>query len=265
MGQKITVVDAFTEEPFAGNPAAVCLLDEARTEVWMQRLAREMNHSETAFLVRDGEAWSLRWFTPECEVDLCGHATLAGAHVLWESGIAGPEETLHFKTRSGALSARRHVGWIELDLPATPAAPIEAPDLLGTALGAPLRWVGETVFDLLAEVENEATVRGLRPNVHALGGFPSRGVIVTGKADTGKPYDFVSRYFAPTFGIPEDPVTGSAHCALGPFWEERLGKKDLVGYQASPRGGTVRVRVNGDRARIGGRAVTVLRGELAIP
>jgi predicted PhzF superfamily epimerase YddE/YHI9 len=257
-------VDAFTDTAFAGNPAAVCLLPGPAAPDWMQSVAREMNLSETAFLHPEGQAHRLRWFTPAVEVDLCGHATLASAHVLWETGRAPEGAQLDFLTRSGLLSAVRRGAWIELDFPAKPVTAADPPGELLAALGATARFVGRNQFDYLVEVDGEKTVRGLVPDARRLATLPVRGVIVTSPSDDpGR--DFVSRFFAPGSGIDEDPVTGSAHCALGPFWGQRLGKDELVGYQASTRGGVVRVRVAGDRVRLGGQAVTVLRGELVTP
>jgi PhzF family phenazine biosynthesis protein len=257
----IVQVDAFTSEPFGGNPAAVCLLTGPAAEGWMQQVAREMNLSETAFLYPEGSGYRLRWFTPTVEVDLCGHATLASAHVLWESGRVRPATRIDFETKSGRLSAEQQAGWIELDFPAKPVAPVNAsPDLL-SALGVPARFVGHNRLDYLVEVETESTVRALSPHLARLASLPVRGVMVTSRSDDLR-YDFVSRFFAPGSGIAEDPVTGSAHCALGPYWMRQLGKDRLVGHQASARGGTVRVHVEGDRVRLGGQAVTVLRGEL---
>ncbi|MGH9803688.1 MAG: PhzF family phenazine biosynthesis protein [Candidatus Acidiferrales bacterium] len=254
-------VDAFIDQPFAGNPAAVCLLPEARDDEWMQNVAAEMNLSETAFLVREGDGYRLRWFAPTVEVELCGHATLASAHVLWESGALKPSEPARFQTLSGALTAERRGEWIELDFPATPEQPAAAPASLEAALGAKAIYVGKTRFDYLVEVESEMTIRGLRPDMARLAKIPVRGVMVTSRASTpGR--DFVSRFFAPQSGVAEDPVTGSAHCALGPYWAKKLGKTEFVAFQASPRGGLVRVRLEGDRVRLGGKAVTVLRGEL---
>lgn len=262
MALTIVQVDAFTDRPFAGNPAAVCVLPAPRAAPWMQAVAREMNLSETAFLVPRDDGYDLRWFTPAVEVDLCGHATLASAHVLWEDGHLAPGAQARFWTRSGLLTADQRGAWIELDFPATPPEPTEAPpDLLG-ALGVPARHVARSRFDYLVEVENEAVVRGLTPDCAVLRAVPTRGVIVTSAATTPG-YDFVSRFFAPASGIDEDPVTGSAHCSLGPYWSARLGKAELVGYQASARGGVVRVRVAGDRVLLGGQAVTVLRATLA--
>lgn len=265
MPQPVTVVDAFTRRPFAGNPAAVCILDRTREEAWMQEVAREMNLSETAFLVRREDAWGLRWFTPAVEVELCGHATLAAAHVLWEEGRLAPEQAAAFHTRSGLLTARRDGEWIDLDFPATPPVPAAAPEGLAAALGAAPIYVGQTRFDYLVELENERTVRELRPNVQALAGYPGRGMIVTAAAAKPGAYDFVSRGFFPAAGIDEDPVTGSAHCGLGPYWSAKLGRTEMIGYQCSARGGTVRVRLAGDRVLLGGQAVTVMRGTLLTP
>jgi PhzF family phenazine biosynthesis protein len=260
MPQAITVVDAFTDEPFAGNPAAVCVLAGPADEGWMALVAREMGLSETAFLHREDGAWRLRWFTPAVEVDLCGHATLASAHVLWQQGHARPDQPLRFRTRSGELTARRVGAGIELDFPATPATQTQTPAGLAEALGAVPIWVGRTRFDLLAELESEAAVRDLRPDLTALAKLPHRGTIVTARGSGA--FDFVSRFFAPRSGVPEDPVTGSAHCCLGPFWSARLGKTELTGFQASARGGVVGVGVAGTRVTLRGMAVTVLRGEL---
>lgn len=261
MGLRITQVDAFTDTPFAGNPAVVCLLPAPRDEGWMQKVAREMNLSETAFLVPQADGYALRWFTPAVEVVLCGHATLASAHVLWEDGHLPPGRQARFHTKSGLLTGDRAGEWIELDFPAKREEPAPAPAGLAEALGAAPKYIGRNQFDYLVEVDGEATVRGLKPDHGALGALPVHGVIVTARADSPG-YDFVSRFFAPGSGVAEDPVTGSAHCALGPFWQSRLGKRELVAYQASPRGGVVRVRVAGERVMLGGKAVTVLRGEL---
>jgi predicted PhzF superfamily epimerase YddE/YHI9 len=260
-------VDAFTAEPFAGNPAAVCLLERDEDPAWMQRVAAEMNLSETAFLRPAAEAgrYRLRWFTPTVEVELCGHATLASAHVLWSEGLAGAGQPVRFDTASGPLAARPGTGGtIWLDFPATPAGSVEPPDGLLDALGGgPARFVGLGRFDYLVELAHEAAVRDLAPDVGRLGGLGSRGVIVTAAAAPhASGYDFVSRYFAPAVGIDEDPVTGSAHCTLGPYWAGRLGRAELTGFQASARGGLVRVRPEGDRVLLGGSAVTVLRGRL---
>ena len=261
-------VDAFTAEPFAGNPAAVCLLDQEAEPGWMQRVAAEMNLAETAFVrplgSGDDAVFGLRWFTPAVEVELCGHATLASAHVLWGEGRAGAGTEIRFQTLSGELCANDRDGVVELDFPATPAAPADPPAELLEALGEPartLRWAGRSRFDHLLELGSEAAVRGLEPDFRKLREVSTRGVIATAASEAGG-FDFVSRFFAPAVGIDEDPVTGSAHCALGPFWADRLGRADLTGFQASRRGGVVRTHTAGDRVLLGGQAVTVLRGTL---
>jgi PhzF family phenazine biosynthesis protein len=266
MPQPVVQVDSFTDRAFAGNPAAVCVLREPRPDAWMQDVAREMNLSETAFLrPRDaGDEWGLRWFTPAVEVDLCGHATLAAAHVLWEEGHLDTDRQARFHTRSGVLTAERRDGWSWMNFPAHPPRAAEAHRGLAEALGATPRWVGTSRFDTLVELASEAEVRDLRPDIGALRRVPTRGVIVTARAE-GRGADFVSRFFAPAVGVDEDPVTGSAHCVLAPFWAERLGRDELTGFQASTRGGTVRVRARGERVELGGRAVTVMRGELLTP
>jgi PhzF family phenazine biosynthesis protein len=257
----IVQVDAFTSTPFAGNPAAVCVLPSGRDAVWMQNVAIEMNLSETAFLVRQADGFNLRWFTPAVEVDLCGHATLASAHVLWDAGHLKSGEQARFHTRSGLLTADKRGDWIEMDFPVKADEPAETPARLAEALGTELKYVGRNKFDYIVELESEAVLRATKPNFSLLAEIPVRGVIVTARsANNG--FDFVSRFFAPGSGVNEDPVTGSAHCCLGPFWAKRLGKTEFLAYQASPRGGVVRVRLNGDRVLLGGQAVTVLRGEL---
>jgi PhzF family phenazine biosynthesis protein len=262
MAIRIFQVDAFTGEPFAGNPAAVCLLPEVRDDVWMQNFAGEMNLSETAFLVKQEDGFDLRWFTPTVEVALCGHATLASAHTLWESGTLAAGEQASFHTKSGLLTAEQKSEWIELNFPATPDQPITAPPRLVEALGVSPRYVGKTKFDYIIEVDNEQTIRSLKPDFAKLRELKVRGVMVTSRATTAG-YDFVSRFFAPGSGIDEDPVTGSAHCCLTPYWSNKIGKNELMAYQASKRGGALRVRVEGDRVFLGGRAVTIFRGELA--
>jgi PhzF family phenazine biosynthesis protein len=259
----IYTVDAFTDRPFAGNPAAVCLLDRERDARWMQALAGEMNLSETAFLLPAGEAWSLRWFTPRAEVALCGHATLASAHVLWESGRLAADAPAFFDTLSGRLTARRAQDWIELDFPERRESAHDDLPELWSALGVQPVYFGKNAYDYCVEVATAREVRELAPDFAALGKLPVRGVIVTAAADPGSDHDFVSRFFAPGVGVPEDPVTGSAHCCLAPYWGEKLGKGEMVGFQASPRGGTVRVRRQGDRVILAGRAVTILAGSLA--
>lgn len=261
----LLLVDAFADRPFAGNPAAVCLLAAAADHAWMQRVASEMNQAETAFVVaRDGGGFDLRWFTPTVEVDLCGHATLASAHALWETGRLDPGAEARFLTRSGWLACRRDGARIAIDLPARPARAAAPPvDDLADRLGARLLWAGTTGSDWLVELDDAATVRDLAPDLRRLAEIPARGLIVTAASDDPA-YDFVSRFFAPASGIDEDPVTGSAHACLGPFWGRRLGRRELVGWQASRRGGVVVVNLMGDRVELRGSAVTVLRGELLV-
>ncbi len=261
MSLQIFQVDAFTDTPFKGNPAAVCLLPESKPDNWLQNVAAEMNLAETAFLLRQADGYNLRWFTPLVEVDLCGHATLASAHVLWETGLLPAAEPARFHTRSGLLRATRRQDEIELDFPATPAEPVSAPAELIAALDVTPTYVGQSKFDYLVEVAGEETVRRLKPDMALLRQLTTRGVIVTSRAERPG-YNIVSRFFAPGVGIDEDPVTGSAHCCLGPYWSERLGRAEFSAYQASARGGLVRVRLAGERVYLGGKAVTVLRGEL---
>ncbi len=264
MELRIAQVDAFTDKPFAGNPAAVCLLSEPREEQWLQNVAREMNLSETAFLTRQEDGFALRWFTPAVEVALCGHATLASAHVLWETNVLREDEEARFFTLSGLLTARRAGDWIELNFPARLAHPVEPVAGLLEALGvgeAEVRSVGRNVDDYLVEVASEEIVRGMQPNFTELSRVEARGVIATSRSSIDE-YDFVSRFFGPRVGVNEDPVTGSAHCCLAPYWQTKLRKEEMVGYQASERGGVVRVRVEGERVVLAGQAVTVLRGEL---
>jgi predicted PhzF superfamily epimerase YddE/YHI9 len=256
-------VNAFTDRPFAGNPAAVCLLDVRAEDAWMQQVGAQMNLSETAFLLPEAGGWRLRWFTPTVEVELCGHATLASAHVLWETGRLPPDRPARFLTLSGELTANRRGPEIELDFPALSSEPCQAPPGLTDALGAAARQVRRNRMDYLVELESGAAVRGLRPDHARLAALPVRGVIVTAASDA-RPFDFVSRFFAPGSGIAEDPVTGSSHCCLGPFWAKRLGKSELRAFQASARGGELSVRLAGGRVLLGGRAVTVLRGELCV-
>jgi len=261
MGLTIYQVDAFTDKPFSGNPAAVCILDELQGEDWMQNVAREMNLSETAFLHKQEEGYNLRWFTPAVEVALCGHATLASAHILWEIELLSSTEQAIFHTLSGPLMANKKGKWIEMNFPATKEEEANAPAGLIEALGVKAKYIGKNKFDYLVEVESEAVVRAIKPDIGLLQKVAARGVIVTSLADSDE-YDFVSRFFAPNAGVNEDPVTGSAHCCLSPFWSGRLGNDELVGYQASARGGVVKVCSAGERVILCGQAVTVLRGEL---
>jgi PhzF family phenazine biosynthesis protein len=258
---RIVTVDAFTDVAFAGNPAAVCVLQEPRPEEWMRNVAREMNLAETAFLLPQEDGYDLRWLTPSVEVDLCGHATVASAHVLWQDGHLPAGQQARFHTRSGLLLADRRGEWIELDFPVKIATVSEPPAELLPALGVQALAVAKNVFDYLIEVESEEILRGISPDHSMLRKIPVRGVIVTARSSTPG-FDFISRFFAPGSGIDEDPVTGSAHTALGPYWGGKLGKSEMTGYQASARGGVVRVRLNGDRIILGGQAVTMMQAQL---
>lgn len=260
MPTRIVQVDSFTDKPFRGNPAAVCILEGPADEQWMKNVALEMNLSETAFLYPEGDGYRLRWLTPAVEVDLCGHATLAAAHVLWQEGHLAADAPAIFHTRSGQLTCVKSGDWIEMDFPAKLESPADPPAELSSALGAAIVYTGRNQFDYLVEVADEATLRGLQPDHSTLRKLPVRGIIATAAGSDG--IDFVSRFFAPGSGIDEDPVTGSAHTCLAPFWSKRLGKTEMTGYQASSRGGIVKVRLSGDRVALIGQAVTVLTGEL---
>jgi PhzF family phenazine biosynthesis protein len=255
------LVDAFAERAFGGNPAAVCLLAEWPDDAWLQNVAAELKQSETAFIRPHDADFELRWFTPAVEVDLCGHATLASALVLWRAGMVAPDDPIRFATRSGPLTARERQGAIELDFPLDAVEACDAPPGLLDALGAKATYVGRTRFDLFVEVASEAELRRLAPDFRSLGAIECRGVIVTARS-SDRAFDFVSRFFAPASGIDEDPVTGSAHCALAYHWRERLGKGEFRAYQASPRGGALRVTVAGDRVLLAGHAELVFEGHL---
>lgn len=263
MGIPFFHVNAFTDKPFSGNPAGVCILEGPMEDVLMQNVARELNFADTAFLYKKGEGFNLRWFTPEVEIELCGHATLASAHILWEKGYLKGEERALFYTRSGLLKANLKDNWIEMDFPEEPAKQVSTPSFIAKAIGVIPKYVGKNRFDYLVEISSEKTLRELRPDYSLIKRIPVRGVIVTSVADS-KEYDFVSRFFAPAVGIEEDHVTGSAHCCLGPFWKARLNKDEFLAYQASPRGGHMRVRLSSERVFLIGQAVTFLSGELTI-
>jgi PhzF family phenazine biosynthesis protein len=270
MPQPIAVADAFTAEPYRGNPAGICVLPTPASDEWMQSVAIEMNHAETAFLLKISDGYDLRWFTPGGEVDLCGHATLASAHYLWETGALAAGEQARFHTRSGLLTADRLVldgqPWIELDFPSEPAQPAATPANLAIMLGAEPLFVGRNRMDYLVELKNEVAVRNLKPDFKQIAALSTaedvRGIIVTAAGTHGEA-EVVSRCFYPRFGIDEDPVTGSAHCAVAPYWIPRLGKQEIVAYQASARGGWLRLRLADNRVKLRGQAVTTLRGQLA--
>lgn len=259
---RLAQVDAFTDRPFSGNPAAVCLVEPSETPDvgWMQQLAAEMDLAATCFVQPESGGFGLRWFSPTIELELCGHGTLAAAHVLFERGRV-PGDTVSFRTRAGVLTARRLAEGIELELPAEPAVPVDAPAGLPEALRVEPSYVGRSRLDLLVEIGSERQVLRLAPDMRRIRSLDARGVIITARSDGGA-YDFVSRFFAPRSGIDEDAATGSAHCSLGPFWAERLGKAELRAYQASRRGGRMLVRTAGERILLVGRAVTVWTGDL---
>jgi PhzF family phenazine biosynthesis protein len=265
MNQIITQVDAFTNSPFTGNPAAVCVLDSPKSELWMQNIAQEMNLSETAFVVKQNDGFNLRWFTPTVEVPLCGHATLASAHVLWSQGHLFLNQEAHFYTKSGILIAKLENDWIQLDFPVNLSQTVTAPPELSQVLGVSYKSVFENSLGYLVEVESEQLVREMQPNFQQMKTLPKADIIVTSIANSDSEYDFVSRFFAPGLGINEDPVTGAAHCCLAPFWRDKLGKDRFLAYQASRRGGVVKVYYPGkNRVFISGQAVTVMRGELTL-
>ncbi len=262
-GIPLLQIDAFVVEPFTGNPAAVCLPATEPPAGWMQQVAAEMNLSETAFAWRSGNGFGLRWFTPVAEVDLCGHATLATAHALWETDRLAKGEPARFTTRSGELTASQAGEAIQLDFPAEPAEACPVDGLAG-ALGSEIIWCGKNRMDFMVQLPSAEAVRRCAPDFPRLAKLETRGVIVTAGADDDRT-DFISRFFCPAHGIDEDPVTGSAHCCLAPFWAERLGRDTLVGFQASKRGGFVRCTLAGDRVLLGGRAVTIFSGMMSAP
>ena len=256
------VVDAFTDRPFAGNPAGVVFLEKWKDNEWLQNVAMEMNLSETAFLAANDNGFDLRWFTPKAEVDLCGHATLASAVILAELGRLADRSRVTFATKSGALTIERYGSLFLMNFPALTAAPCQAPPGLLESLGEKALYIGRSKFDFLIEFESENMIRSIAPNFNALANVKCRGVVVTARSDN-RQFDFVSRFFAPAVGINEDPVTGSAHCILGPYWSSRLGKSKMVGFQASSRGGVVDVELRGERVVLGGRGVVFARGNIA--
>lgn len=258
----IFTVDAFTDKIFSGNPAAVCLSDNDLKENVMQSIAAEMNLSETAFVKKIINGFSLRWFTPKAEVELCGHATLASAHILWQEGILKQDEEAVFQTvYKGILTAKKNADEIILDFP------VNSPKVSGrnieleNALNCRPVYTGTTDHNYLVELSSENEVKNVKPDFALLEKLEKYGTIITAKAEN-KNYDFVSRFFAPQKGINEDPVTGSAHCVLTPYWSRKLNKKTLNAYQASARGGYLTVSDEGGRVLISGKAVTVLKGEL---
>lgn len=262
MNIQIFQVDSFTVKPFSGNPAGVCILEQPKNENWMQSVAAEMNISETAFLLPKGSGYNLRWFTPTTEVDLCGHATLASAHILYEFGFYEQDELIEFYTRSGKLISSFDKGFIELDMPRLNPVEIETPKNLVSALGSePVKTAVYEQKTIIAELEDDDQVINFIPDFKKIADLPYTDITITAKSKNPK-YDFVTRFFSPRSGINEDPVTGSVHCLLGPYWSMKLGKEKFLAYQASPRRGEIRVRLSNDRAFIGGKAITVFRGDL---
>ncbi len=263
MKQTIIQVDAFTNTPFQGNPAAVCVLEKPQTTEWMQLIAREMNLSETAFILKQESNFNLRWFTPTTEVPLCGHATLASAHTLWSEEYLKPEEIANFQTKSGLLTARLQEDWIELDFQANFSEVTTPPPELATALGVNIKTTVKNSLGYLVELESASVIRNLQPNFSLLKTLSVPGIIVTSVGETNSEYDFVSRFFAPELGIDEDPVTGAAHCCLAPFWHNKLQQDEFLAYQASFRGGLVKIKYNGGaRVFLQGQAVTIMKGEI---
>ncbi|HEY4100020.1 MAG TPA: PhzF family phenazine biosynthesis protein [Gemmatimonadales bacterium] len=257
------LIDAFADGPFAGNPAAVVLVDAPPPDRWMQQLAMEMNQAETAFLLPQDDGYSLRWFTPRSEVDLCGHATLASAHYLWGQGILSPDDTARFQTRSGLLTATHSKDGITLDFPAIASTPVAMPHDAARVLGGEVVEAMHGGFTVICRLGSAAQVRDCSPDLGAITSWnPKGGVVVTALSDR-EGIDFISRCFFPALGVPEDPVTGSAHCVLVPYWHRQLGKTALTAYQASSRGGTLRCELRGERVTLTGRAVTTMRGKVA--
>lgn len=260
--EKIYTVDAFTDKPFAGNPAAVCLLEENKDDKWLLNVAAEMNLSETAFVKKTDNGFILRWFTPKSEVELCGHATLASAHILWQTGILNQSEEAIFHTVfKGMLSAKKDGEEITLNFPINLQNPSEQKDEVEKALGINSIYLGITDHHYFVELNSEEEVKNAKPNFDLLRKLPKYGTIITSRSNNTS-YDFISRFFAPLKGVNEDPVTGSAHCVLAPYWSGKLGKEVLVAYQASERGGYMKVKVEGDRVLLTGKAVTILEGRL---
>lgn len=256
-------VNAFAHRPFTGNPAAVVFMMGKQSDAWMQSFAKEMNLSETAFFMRKGDRFTLRWFTPTNEVDLCGHATLATAHIIYETELLTEEEEIRFETKSGILRARKSKDWIHLDFPAEQAKQLDDYSEIEQALGQKAKWAGSNRMDYLVELDSEQLIHNFKPNFHALGALGQRGIIITAKSAKNNKYDFVSRFFGPSVGVNEDPVTGSAHCALAPYWADLLKISQLTGYQASERGGFVKVRNKGSRVELIGKGITMFQGVIS--
>ncbi|HWI47432.1 MAG TPA: PhzF family phenazine biosynthesis protein [Rummeliibacillus sp.] len=260
---QLSIINTFTEQPFKGNPAAVCYLSEEKESNWMQQIAKEINLPTTAFINLLNNEYYLRWFTPTTEIPICGHGTLASSYFLWEKGLFDKEKCITFQTKSGVLEAQLIDDWVQLQFPAIVEEKTIAPDLLVRALGVKPTYVGKNKLDYLVEVESEDIVRNLKPNIDLIAQLAVRGVIVTSKSNTNE-FDFVSRFFSPSQGINEDFVNGSSHCCLGPYWKDKLQKNDLTAYQASERGGILKLRVLDDEVLLSGKAVTIFEGKLTV-
>ncbi|MBN6188832.1 PhzF family phenazine biosynthesis protein [Aneurinibacillus sp. BA2021] len=260
---ELSIINTFTEQPFRGNPAAVCLLNEEKDDKWMQTVAKEINLPTTAFIHYSHHEFYLRWFTTSTEIPICGHGTMASANFLWEKGLIDKGKTISFQTKSGVLRAQLIDGWIQLQFPAIPEEKINNPELLLTALCVKPIYVGKSKLDYLVEVESEEIVRSLKPNIDILAQLPVRGVIVTSKSKTSE-FDFVSRFFSPSQGIIEDYVNGSSHCCLGPYWKNKLNKNEFIAYQASERGGILKVRVLDNEVFLSGQAITLFDGKFLV-
>ncbi|MEQ2528453.1 PhzF family phenazine biosynthesis protein [Bacillaceae bacterium CLA-AA-H227] len=260
---ELSIINTFTEKAFEGNPAAVCFLREEKGSNWMQNVAKEINLPTTAFIHSLNKAYNLRWFTPTTEIPICGHGTLASSYFLWEKGLMDKDKCITYKTKSGVLKAELMDGWIQLQFPAIYEEKTIAPDLLLMSLAVQPIYVGKSNLDYLVEVESEEIVRNLKPNIELIAKLPVRGVIVTSKSNTNE-YDFLSRFFSPSQGIIEDYVNGSSHCCLGPYWKNKLNKTEFTAYQASERGGILRVRVLDNNVLLSGKAVTIFEGKLSV-
>ncbi|TDL84755.1 PhzF family phenazine biosynthesis protein [Vibrio vulnificus] len=260
---ELTIINTFTDQPFKGNPAAVCLLTGEMDSEWMQRMAKEINMPVTAFIHFHKAEWQLRWFTPSIEIPICGHGTLASSFFLWGKGYVSRDRPIVYQTKSGLLTARFVDGMVQLEFPSLIEQETAAPELLIKALGVVPVYVGQNKWDYLVEVQSEEIVRNIKPDIDSIAQLPIRGIIVTSRSDSSE-YDFVSRFFSPAQGLDEDHVTGSAHCCLGPYWKRKLDKSIFIAYQASERGGLLKVEVTEDTVKLSGHAVTIFEGNVNI-
>lgn len=260
---ELSIINTFTEQAFKGNPAAVCFLSDEKESSWMQTVAKELNLPTTAFIWFINDEYHLRWFTPSVEIPICGHGTLASAYFLWEKRYVDKARSIPFHTKSGVIKAQLIDGWIQLQFPAIIEQNVVAPELLIKALGVEPVYVGKSRLDYLVEVESEEIVRNLKPNIDLIAQLPVRGVIVTSHSNANE-FDFVSRFFSPAQGIIEDYVNGSSHCCLGPYWKNKLHKTDFTAYQASERGGIIKIKVLGDEIFLSGKSITIFEGKLTV-